>query len=109
MTVHTVIVGADGGAVAATIDAVRRGIPVLVVIRSGRASVVRRFRQSLRSAAAWPSPLVTIVAGAEVACVDGVNGVEAVVVRQLRTGRLIGVNARAVLRFPPRCRAASAP
>jgi hypothetical protein len=35
---------------------------------------------------------------AEVVCVDGIGGVEAVVVRYTRTGRLRAVNASAFLR-----------
>ena len=31
--------------------------------------------------------------GAEVVCVDGVDGVEAIVIRSTRTGRLSAVNA----------------
>jgi hypothetical protein len=69
------------------------------VMRSRRADLVRRLRQSLRQAGS-PPWAVKIVSGAEVACVDGVNGVEAVVVRDLRTGRLRGFNAGALLSFP---------
>lgn len=98
-TVDLVIVGADAGAVAATIDAVRRGLRVLIVIRSTRASAAARLRQALRSAHLPRTRNITITTGAEVVCVDGVNGVEAVVVRDLRTRRLIGFNAAAVLRF----------
>ena len=98
-TVDVVIVGAGQAAITATIDAVRGGGRVLVVMRSRRADLVRRFRQSLRQAASPPSA-VKIVTGATIACVDGVNGVEAVVVRDLRTGRLRGFNAAALLSFP---------
>jgi len=40
---------------------------------------------------------VTVLTGAEVVCVDGVHAVEAVVIRRIRTGQLIGVNASAIL------------
>ena len=42
---------------------------------------------------------ITVLTGAEVACVDGVKSIEAVVVRQQRTRRLIGFNASALLVF----------
>ena len=45
---------------------------------------------------------VIIVTGAEIACVDGVHGIETVLVRQLRTGRLTGFNAGALLRISDR-------
>lgn len=97
-TVDVVIVGADPAAIAATTDAARRGQRVLVVMRSRRADLVRRLRRSLR-VAETPQRAVTIVTGAEVACVDGVNAVEAVVVRDLRTGRLRGFNAAGLQRY----------
>ena len=34
---------------------------------------------------------------AEIVCVDGVNGIEAIVIRYARTGRLYAVNASAFL------------
>jgi predicted oxidoreductase len=97
-TFDLVIVGADAAAIAAAAEAAREGLRVLVVIRSRRAQLVRRLRQSLRVAES-PQRAVTFVTGAEVACVDGVNTVEAVVVRDLRTGRLRGFNAAALRRF----------
>ena len=97
-TVDIVIVGADQAAIAATADAARRGLRVLVVMRSRRAELVRRLRQSLRAARS-PQWAVKILTGAEVACVDGVNTIEAVVVRDLRTGRLRGFNAAGLQRF----------
>ena len=97
-TVDVVIVGADQAAIAAITDAASRGLRVLVVIRSRRGELVRCLRQSLRLAAS-PQSAVKIVTGAEVACVDGVNAVEAVVVRDLRTGRLRGFNAAGLQRF----------
>ena len=97
-TVDVVIVGAHGVAVAATIDAVRRGLTVLVVIRSRAAKVARRLRRSAQSAGVT-SPKVTILTGSEIACVDGVNATEAVVVRRLGTGQLLAFNASSVLHF----------
>ena len=97
-TVDVVIAGADRAAIAAAAAAARRGLRVLVVIRSRRAQLPRRLRQSLRLAES-PQWRVKIVTGAEVACADGVNGVEAVVLRDLRTGRLRGFNASAFLSF----------
>jgi len=98
-TVDLVVVGADPAAIAATVDAARRGMQVLVVIRSRHPSPARDLRQSLRAAGVRSQRQVTIITGAEVACADGVNAIEAVVVRQLETGRLIGFNASALLAF----------
>ena len=98
-TVDVVITGADAAAIDAARDAVRNGRRVLVVIRSRRIDVVRQLRRSLRSLGVSPAPCVLVMTGAEVACVDGVSGVEAVVVRDLRSGRLSGFNAREVLCF----------
>ena len=97
-TVDLVIVGADRAAIAATTAAARQGQRVLVVMRSRRAEVVRRIRQSLRLADS-PQWTVKIMTGAELACVDGVNAVEAVLVRDLKTGRLRGFNAAGLQRY----------
>jgi hypothetical protein len=40
---------------------------------------------------------VTVMTNAEVVCVDGVDSVEAVVIRYARTGRLCAMNASAFL------------
>jgi hypothetical protein len=40
---------------------------------------------------------VSVLTGVEVACADGAPGIEAVVLRRIRSGRLIAVNARALL------------
>ena len=92
-TVDVVIVGADGAALAATVDAVRRGLRVLVVIRRRRSGFAQRLRRAI-GAARMPAPHpITVLTGAEIACVDGVKSIEAVVVRRLRTRRLIAFNA----------------
>lgn len=101
-TVDVVIVCGNEDAVAPLVDAALRGMRVLVVIRPGSAGLARHFRQSLRAAGVVSQRHVTFVTGSEVACVDGVHGVEAVVVRHVRTGRLIGFNASALLTFDER-------
>jgi hypothetical protein len=101
-TVDVVIVGGDGAAVAATVDALRRGLRVLVVIGARHSGVARRLRQAIETATVVVSPQQLIVlSGAEVACVDGVKSIEAVVVRHLRTRRLVGFNASAIREFGP--------
>ena len=100
-TVDVVIVGGDAAAVAATADALSSGLRVLVVIRPSRSGFARQLRQATGTVASLP-PQVTVLTGAEVACVDGVKTIEAVVVRQLRTGRLFGFNASALLAFGER-------
>jgi hypothetical protein len=98
-TVDVVIVGGDAAAVAATIDAAGRGQRVLVVIRARRSGFARRLRQAIGTAMVLGPGQVSILTGAEVACADGVRCVEAVVVRQIRTRRLIGFNASALVAF----------
>lgn len=97
-TVDVVMVCGDETAVPAVIDASRRGQRILVVIRPGSAGLARLVRQSL-SGAGMSQRQVSMVTGSEVACVDGVNGVEAVVVRHVRTGKLVAFNASALLTF----------
>ena len=96
-TVDLVIVGAHPPATSAAIESARRGMRVLVVIRSRRTDVVRRLRRSLRAAGENVQRRVTVLTGAEVVCVDGVHSVEVVVIRGVQTGRLIAVNASAIL------------
>lgn len=98
-SVDVVIVGGNAAAMAATIDAIGRGLRVLVVIRAKRLGLAQRLRRAIR-AAGIPAPRqLTIVTGAEVVCVDGVPHVEAVVVRHVRTGRLMAFNASALLTY----------
>jgi hypothetical protein len=96
-TVDLVITGAGSAALAAAAGAVRRGQRVLVVLRSGDPRVKRGFRRRLRMATDADASRVTVLTKAEVVCVDGVDGVEAVVIRDARTGRLCAVNASAFL------------
>jgi hypothetical protein len=104
-TVDVVIEGEDAAAIAATIDSVARGLRVLIVIRASRSTFARQLREAIATARVVLSPQqITILTGAEVACVDGVERIEAVVVRQLRTRRLIGFNASALLVFGERGR-----
>lgn len=84
--VDLVVTGADTPALALAVDAVRHGRRVLVVLRSGDARVVRRFCRDLCRAANGSQLMV--MTNAEVVCVDGVDSVEAVVIRHSRTRRL---------------------
>jgi hypothetical protein len=72
---------------------VRRGQRVLVVLRSGGPRLVPRLRRLCQAAKSQ----LTVMTNAEVVCVDGVGGVEAVIVRYMRTGRVRGVNTPAFL------------
>lgn len=94
-----VIVAGDFNAISAALDAARRGMRVLVVIGSRRAPLIRRLRQALCDAGTRIRRGVTLFTNAEVVCVDGNQRVEAVVVRRIGTGRLIGVNASAIRVF----------
>jgi thioredoxin reductase len=92
-TVDLVVTGDEGAAVVAAVDAVRRGQRVLVVLRSDGTRVVPRMRRLCGAA----KDQLTVMTNAGVVCVDGVDGVEAVVVRYSRTGRLGAVNTAAFL------------
>ena len=92
-TVDLVVAGDERAAAAAAVDAVRRGQRVLVVLRSGDSRVMPRVRRLCRGA----NGRLIGMTNAEVVCVDGVGGVEAVVVRYTRTGRLCAVNTPAFL------------
>jgi hypothetical protein len=95
-TVDLVIVAGDSSGIAAAIDAARRGTRVLVVIGSTPVPLIRRLRRALRAAGTRVRRGVTVFTNAEVVCVDGLHRVEAVIVRRIGTGRLIGVNASAI-------------
>ena len=69
---------------------------MLVVIRSPRVRLIRGLRRALRAAGPRVRRGVTIFTNAEVVCVDGLDRVEAVIVRRIGTGRLIGINASAI-------------
>ena len=90
-TVDLVVTGDERAAVVAALEAVRLGQRVLVVLRSGDQRLVRRLRRLCRAS----NRQLTVMTNAEVVCVDGVDDVEAVVVRYRRTGRLYGVNTPA--------------
>ena len=74
-TVDLVVTGGETAAVGTAVDAVRRGQRVLVVLRSAGPRIVPRLRRLCRAAQ------LTVITNAEVVCVDGVHGVEAVVSR----------------------------
>jgi hypothetical protein len=110
-TVDLVVAGDSSAGRAAAVTALQRGHRVLVVLRSGEPRSGRRLRRCLRSTAGADVGWLRVMTGGEVVCVDGVDGVEAVVVRHVPTGRLSAVNASAFVSFdgssrpePPRSR-----
>jgi thioredoxin reductase len=94
-TVDLVIAGGGSAARAAAVSTLQRGQCVLVVLRSADARAARRLRRSLLKTAAAGGRQLRVITSAEVVCADGVDGVEAVVVRHAPTGRLSAVNASA--------------
>ena len=94
-TVDLVISGDGRAARAAAVDALRCGGRVLIVLRSGDARQAQRLRSCLRKTPGADSGQLRVMTSAEVVCVDGVDAVEAVVVRHAPTGRLSAVNASA--------------
>jgi hypothetical protein len=95
-TVDLVIAGGDTAAVSAAADALQRGRRVLIVL-GGNAKEWRRVRRDLWKARNGHDGQLTLITNAEVVCVDGVDGVEAVVIRYGRANRLCAVNASAFL------------
>ena len=101
-TVDLVISGDGRAARAAAVDALRCGGRVLIVLRSCGARQAQRLRRGLRETAGAGSGQLTVMASAEVVCVDGVDAVEAVVIRHAPTGRLSAVNASRFVSFDAR-------
>ncbi len=96
-TFDLVIAGGGSAARAAAVSALQRGQRVLVVLRSADARIGQRFRRSVLRTEGVDGSRLRVMTGAEVVCVDGVDGVEAVVVRHVSTGHLSAVNAPAFL------------
>jgi thioredoxin reductase len=96
-TVDLVVTGDERAAIAAALNAVRLRQRVLIVLGAGDGRAVGRLRRLSRAARSQ----LTVMTNAEVVCVDGVDGVEAVVVRYMRTGRLCAVNTPAFLSCDP--------
>jgi hypothetical protein len=94
-TVDLVLSGEDKALLAVALDAIRSGQRLLVVLCPGDERAARRLRRALVRAASPGTSRVSIVTAAEVVCVDGIDGVEVVLVRHLRTGRVSAVNASA--------------
>jgi thioredoxin reductase len=95
-SVDIVIVGATPEAIDSAAAAASRGQRVLMVVRSRGIGLRRRLRQSLGDARAAASR-VSIVTQAQVECVAGVGGVEAVLIRCGANRRRVDVNASALL------------
>ena len=96
-TVDLVVSGDGRVALAAAVHAIHCGRRVLVVLRSGPTRAARRFRSRVRQGANADHSQLTVMTNSEVVCVDGVDGVEAVLIRHSRTGHLYAVNASAFL------------
>jgi hypothetical protein len=96
-TVDLVIFGAGTAAQRAAVDALQRGLCVLVVLQADDQRVGRGFRRRVLTLASACDCRITVMTNAEVVCVSGVDSVEAVVIRYVRTGRLCAVNASAFL------------
>ena len=94
-TVDLVIAGDSCGARVAAVAALERGQRVLVVLCSSDARVAVRLRRSLLKTAGSDGGQLRVITNAQVVCADGVDGVEAVVIRHARTGRFSALNASA--------------
>ena len=96
-SVDLVIAGAEQDALDAAVNAARGGKRVLIVASSRGAAFSRRVRQVRRTAGEALSCRIGVLTGALVECVAGHPVVEAVLVRYIRTGRRVGINASAFL------------
>lgn len=96
-TTDLVIVGMTDAAAAAAADAARGGIHVLIVGESQNARYGRDLRRTLEAAGGGCRERVSILAGFEVISVDGIGAVEVVLIRNMKTGHLIGINTGAML------------
>lgn len=96
-TVDLVIAGGGNRAFTAAAAALQDSRRILVLLRSSDPRVGQRFRRRLHNAVHVSRGQVTVATNAEAVCVDGVNGVEVVVIRHVRTGHLRAVNASAFL------------
>ena len=96
-SVDIVIVGATAEAIDSAAAAASRGQRVLMVVRSRGTGLRRRLRQSLGDGRAAAASRVSIVTQAQVECVAGVGGVEAVLIRCGANNRRVDVNASALL------------
>ena len=74
---------------------------VLVVGESKDARYCRRLRRTLNAAGDGSRTLVSLLPGFEVVSVDGIGAVEVVLVRNVKTGRLVGINTGAMLFTTP--------
>lgn len=96
-TADLVIVGLTEAGGAAAIHAARLGRRVLIVDESTDRRACRRLRRSLRAAGEGGRRRVSVLTGVAVKWIDGAGIVEVVLLRHVRTGRLIGINTGAVL------------
>lgn len=100
-TVDLVIVGLTDAGSAAAVDAARRGERVLVVSDARDTSPFRGLRRALKAAGTGCSERVSLLAGVEIVSIDGKNAVEVVLLRQIKTGRLLGINTSHVILTMP--------
>lgn len=99
-TVDLVVAGIGSDTFAQAASALREGRRVLVLLQTGDARVARRLRRRLRRAAPGSGGTCAVERHVDIVCVDGVEGVEAVVFRHRRTGRLVAVNTAACVWRP---------
>ena len=102
-TVDLVIAGDPVAARAPAISALERGQRVLVVLRSADARAARRLRRTLLGTAEAGGRQLRVMTCAVVVCADGIDGMEAVVIRHTRTGHLSAVNASAFVTAIEQC------
>jgi predicted dinucleotide-utilizing enzyme len=101
-TVDLVVAGGGSAARAAAVSALRRGLRVLLILQSADTRLARRLRRCILRSAGRDVGQLGVMTGADVVCADGIDGVEAVVVRRARTGCLCAVNTSGFVSFERR-------
>ena len=99
ITVDVVVVGTNENALAAAVGSAQSGKRVAVITRMRGLAVRRRIRRARAVAGTVPSTRITVLTGAVVECVAGIGSVEAVLARDVLTGRGVDINTTALLTF----------
>jgi hypothetical protein len=96
-TVNVVVVGMTATGRIAAIEAARCCKSVLVVDSTMKKSACHAFRHELNASAPDCHRRVSLQSGVEVVWIDGKRTVEVVLLRHIKSGRIIGINTGRVV------------
>jgi thioredoxin reductase len=99
VTVDVVVVGSNQRALDAAVESAQDGKRVLVIAVTRSAELRSRVRRARLAMGPAQSERISVLTGARVECIAGIRTVEAVLARDVRTGRRIDINASALLMF----------